>query len=441
MNSTKLLISRFAVAIIICLMGINKLHAQATWQKSYGTPTTDFPRQMIALTNGGYLFTGQSYTSVPGIYNIAYLAKVNANGDSVWTKEIYPTSPDSSIVGLSVFEINPNLFLLGCAQTLIMFDSSGNKVWYKTNLPSNYFEIFDFSNGEVVYSTGFELKKTDTSGTTVWSINFPHFFGTKRVLKNNRGNYCYLYPGTGGTYFREIAFNGQIIRDQLFGVGSSVSNGLLMQNTQLNYVEFHGGSNTNIVKFDTLLNILSEKIYSGFSQLRAFRETPDKGYILTGMDEGDIAFMKIDSNENQEYYHWLARWVYEEYPIDLHVDTDGGFVVFGSGERDAPNYTDFLLIKTNSDATLGVHLMSERKYYSLKIYTNPSNSKINIEANFPIKGILTISNPTGQIFLKQNIYEQSVVELNVENFTKGMYIIQIIDHVSYVPFYQKFIKE
>lgn len=426
--------------ILFCFIYLN-VYSQSTWQKSYGTPTTDFPRQMIALTNGGYLFTGQSYTSVPGIYNIAYLAKVNANGDSLWTREIFPILPDSNIVGLSVFEVNPNLFLLGSSKIIFMYDSNGTQIGYKKIPIASFYQILDFVNGEIVYTTGAKLQKVDTSGLLKWSIDFPNFFGTKKAIKNHNNNYCYLYPGTGGIYFREITIGGQIIRDQLLGVGSSISNGMLMQNSKMNYVEVHGGSNTVMVKFDTLLNILSEKTYSGFNELRAFSETPDKGYILTGMENQDIAFLKIDSSGNQEYFHWLVRWFYEEFSVDIHVDTDGGFVVFGSGGRDEPNYTDYLLVKTNSDATLGIPLMPEKKHYELIVYPNPSQSVINIKTTFPITGELIITDLMGRAILKKEVHSLSKMELNVESLEKGVYVVQITDQYSHIPFYQKIIKQ
>jgi hypothetical protein len=416
------------------------VYSQSTWQKSYGTPTADFPRQMIALTNGGYLFTGQSYTSVPGIYNIAYLANVNANGDSLWTREIFPILPDSSIIGLSVFEVNPNLFLLGSSKIIFMYDSNGNQLWFKKIPIASFYQILDYINGEIIYTTGAQLQKVDTSGLLKWSIDFPNFFGTKKVIKNRNNNYCYLYPDTGGIYFREITFSGQIIKDQLLGIGSSIASGLLIQDSKQNYVEVHGGSNTVMVKFDTLLNILSEKIYSGFNEFRAFSETPDKGYILTGMENQDIAFLKIDSSGNQEYFHWLVRWFYEEFPIDIHVDTDGGFVVFGSGGRDEPNYSDYLLVKTNRDATLGIPLMPEKKHYQLIVYPNPTQSVINIKTMLPITGGLIITDLIGRTILKKEVNSLSTIEINVDILEQGLYVVQFTDQHSHKTYYQKFFK-
>lgn len=432
---------------LFCLIYLN-VYSQSTWQKSFGSPYIDYPHQMIALSQGGYLLVGNF--APPQFYMGSFLVKTKSNGDSVWSKFISPLDTDKSIGIRSVYEINNNSYLIGGGGSksfnpnvsygvLMNLDSNGNILWYRKFDTFQFFNILDFINSSVIFSSPSVIGRIDTSGVLLWSKGT--VTNRSNVIKNQHGNYCYLYASAGGTSFREITSNGQIVKDQLFGIGSNVWNGILMQNSRKEYVEVHRGTNTVMVKFDTLLNILSEKTYSGFNELNAFSETPDKGYILTGMENQDIAFLKIDSSGNQEYFHWLVRWFYEEFSVDIHVDTDGGFVVFGSGGRDEPNYTDYLLVKTNSDATLGIPLMPERKHYELIVYPNPSQSVINIKTTFPITGELIITDLIGRTILKKEVHSLSTMELNVESLEQGVYVVQITDQYSHIPFYQKIIKQ
>ncbi len=391
------------------------------------------------------MFTGQSYTSVPGVYNIAYLAKTKSNGDSVWTREIYPILPDSGVVGLSVFEVNSNLFLLGGSEIIFMYDSNGTQIWRKKMPLASFYQILDFVNGEIVYTTGSKLQKIDTTGLLKWSIDFPNFIGTKKVIRNHNFNFCYLYTGIGGTYYREVTRSGQIIRDQLFGIGSNVATGILIQDAQLNYVVIHSWP-VNFTKFDTSLNILQDKIIgvAGNNSITSIEQTIDNGYIIVGQfynGDADISFLKTDKDGNKEYFNFLPRWFYDEYPVDIHVDADGGFVVFGNGGLDEPNYSDYLLIKTNSDATLGIPFMPEKRHFELILYPNPSRNKIIINTSFPITGALKVIDLAGKLVAEKKIQSESYIDLDIEELKSGFYLVQIIDQLTYITLFQKFIKQ
>ncbi len=431
---------KIIIIVISVILFSNSAFSQKTWQKSYGTPSTDFPRQMIALSKGGYLFTGQSYTTVPGIYHIAYLARTNSIGDTLWSKEIFPTKPDSGIVGLSVYEVSSNEYLLGCSKTLIMYDSMGNIQWSK-KLNTSFYQILDYRNAEIVYTTGSRLLKIDTSGIIKLTYNFPNFYGTKKAIKNAKGNFCYLYPNNGSVYFKEVNFNGQIVRDQLIGAGSNINNGILIQNSKSQYVEAHGGAITYVIKFDTALNIISDNSYNGFNELRDISETPDNGYILTGKDDDDIIFLKIDSNNQLEYIRWLVRWFYEEVAVDIHVDTDGGFVVFGSGGRAEPNFTDYLLVKTNSDASLSTSFLSNKKPDIINVYPNPVKDKIHINSISNINGELKLFDYTGKLILEKKIEDIRHIEVTISSIPKGIYTLQIVNQNKMNPYFGKILKE
>jgi len=100
-------------AYLIVLFSLFILHssAQQAWQKSYGTPYTDFPRQMLPLANGEYLLTGQYHP--PQFYSGGYLVKTKSNGDSLWTKLINPLDSDISIIPICGYEIDDNNYLIG----------------------------------------------------------------------------------------------------------------------------------------------------------------------------------------------------------------------------------------------------------------------------------------------------------------------------------------
>src|SRR5690606_35251726 len=156
---------------------------------------------------------------------------------------------DISIIPICGYEIDDNNYLIGTSSIksftpnirnglLINIDSTGNIIRYKKYNTDSFFDIYDFINGELIFTDYSSLIRMDTAGQIRWKIDFPDNFGNvrKRIIKNHRGNYCYLYKGAEGTYYREITSSGQIIKDQQFGIGSNVNPGIWIQDAQYNFV-------------------------------------------------------------------------------------------------------------------------------------------------------------------------------------------------------------
>lgn len=83
-------------------------------------------------------------------------------------------------------------------------------------------------------------------------------------------------------------------------------------------------------------------------------------------------------------------------------------------EEIAENYTDNPAIEEN--------YMEDMQ--ELSIYPNPANSEINIKANENIRNIIIVTTD-GKTVLEKNVSGESFDVLDITNFSKGMYIINI----------------
>ncbi len=450
-------------SIVFVLLSIVSLNGfgQSSWQKAYGTTRNDYPRQMIRISDGGYLLTGESYVQSADIYTTGYLVKTKSNGDTSWTKRLFPSDSETSVFANSVYELNSNSFIIGGGgdklpngkyNFILEIDSNGSVVWCKKHYTYRTYTILDvLSNNDVVFSDGYLLGRMDTTGTLDWKIDYPTYFTPRRVIRNHRRNFCYIYYGAGGVYYREINPSGQIIKDQLFGVGSGVATGALIQDSEHNFIEVNPTADSKILhaaKFDTTLNILWDKTYSSLSvgvNVNALVQTVEGGYVMIGQffndPEGDICFFKIDKEGNKEYFTWLTRFGREEKAIDAYGDSDGGIVFFGYGDEGPQGGVDLLLAKVNSEGTMGVPFLSYGKELQLTLYPNPTQNYLQIKSKENLNGIIQIYQLDGICILENKISNKDSSEVDVQNLSSGIYVVKVTDDMTGSFYCQKFIKK
>jgi uncharacterized repeat protein (TIGR01451 family) len=313
------------------------------WEKIIGKPNI-YERIYGALANpdGSFMVVGTRYKDTSQIDGQAWIVKLSARGDTLWTKSFLPNFCTDVFYNIQRLRDGTGYILTGtaCVQgsqediLLVKTDLNGNLIWNKTYGASSDFDfgkaLTETSDGGFVVggSRGLfglqnqkvQILKLDRNGNLLWQ----KFFG------KSEPNFCYdLMPDTEGgcfalgvetdsvigtsTFFKHYGNDGREIwsknypnlvwgvqffpnRDGGFSIISGNEGGRRLR-------EF--------VKTDALGNILMRKpirIYNPTDELEDVIRTDDSAFVMLG---------RRTINNNQDFH--LSR-------IDKNGDGSGYFI-------------------------------------------------------------------------------------------------------------------
>lgn len=107
------------------------------WVKTYGGPSYDYGNYIQTTTDGGYVIYGSSRSFHTSIYDI-YMVKTDANGDSLWTRRVSGGYGDYGTCMMQTAD--GGYFVAGNSANsasiydilLLKMDANGDSVWSKT---------------------------------------------------------------------------------------------------------------------------------------------------------------------------------------------------------------------------------------------------------------------------------------------------------------------
>jgi hypothetical protein len=269
------------------------------WNRTYegaGLPMDDC---LVQTDDGNYVVAGEYiFTSQQKVG--FWLAKINANGDIVWTKtyfgegfgwaESLTQTSDGGYALVGPTHADTHIITGEMDIWLIKTDSSGNQEWANTVGTGHAHSIVQTTDGGYAFaaystSANFELIKASSTGTVEWSKTF--------------GNED---KATASSVVQTI--------DGGFAVGGAMwlrSNG--------------GGLNLALVKTDASGNEQWTNYY-GLGIVRDLLQTSDGGFALT-----NNPFFKVDSSGNKQWELSLGN----QTSVYSVVQTqNGGYAVAGA---------------------------------------------------------------------------------------------------------------
>jgi len=294
------------------------LHAQITFERTYGGEASDEGSSAWQTGDGGYVITGATYAtglSRPDVY----VVRTDARGDTLWTRTLGDTCADR---GEFVQQTADGGYIVagftesfGAGRTdvyLMKFSASGDTLWTRT---------FGGSNNDVAYSaeqtidggyiiTGYTysfgagssdvyLVKTDASGDSMWTRTF------------GGGSYDW------GNSVQQTADSGYII------VGGTISYGAGWEDVYLIKTDPRG-----TMQWCTTLG------GSGNDVGNSVRQTTDSGYVLAGMTESfgagdnDVFLVKTSANGDTVWTRTFGG-PGPDWGRSVQQTLDGGYVVAG----------------------------------------------------------------------------------------------------------------
>ncbi|ACK42564.1 lipoprotein [Dictyoglomus turgidum] len=327
----------FSLLISGCAPKKDTTPPQQVWQKTYGGSSSDYAYSIQQTSDGGYIVAGYTWSFGAGNRDF-YIIKLDSNGNKVWEKtyggsnddwarSIQQTSDGGYIVVGGTYS-----FGAGYADFyIIKLDSNGDKVWEKTYGGSENDvarSIQQTSDGGYIVAGGtssfgaggdFYIIKLDSNGNKVWEKTYGGSDDdwASSIQQTSDGGYIVA----GGTYS--------------FGAGSA---------------DFY------IIKLDSNGDKVWEKTYGGSSWDRAssIQQTTDGGYIVAGYTNsfgagnGDFYIIKLDSNGDKVWEKTYGGSSYDE-AYSIQQTSDGGYIVAGYTESFGAGYSDFYIIKLDSN--------------------------------------------------------------------------------------------
>ncbi len=326
------------------------------WQKGYGGYGDEDAYDVIQTSDGGFALVGAS-TSFGGAI---YFVKTDNQGDTLWTK-LYSksyTSFANSLIQLAdngyvivgetgIGSVNRNLLV-------IRTNMNGDTIWMKT---------FGGNNNEVGYS----VKETDDGGFIISGA-------TKSF-------------GLGGydVYLIKIHSNGLIQWTKTIGGINDDSGGECV--------------------------LTSDGGYAVAGSTNSFGSGNYDAYLLKLNSIGDTLWSKTFGGLGID----AAGYIKET--------TDGGFIIAGRTESYGGN-SDVYLIKTDANGQVAGIDDYPSMYNGITVYPNPTTRQVNIQIpkQFGQTKTLEVFDFVGQLQLSKT---DNFSEIDISSLTSGLYFIVV----------------
>lgn len=221
-------------------------YGNTEWIKTYIVGTIGaLPWAIQKTTDGGYVVTGQMMPSgVPGDFYDAFLLRLNADGDSLWSKTYNISMDDDS---RAVLETSDGGFIIagftiesGTGKIVIFViktDSEGNECWTKTygDIDKIWAYAMEYAdNGYIIagkiipdgaYYSDVYIMKIDDSGEVAWTNSFGHQYSDRAFSIKATSDGNFIIGGesrledtnTGDVYLAKVNADGDTIWTSIYG--------------------------------------------------------------------------------------------------------------------------------------------------------------------------------------------------------------------------------
>ena len=338
--------SKLGIFVLLLFIIQNNLvvNAAITFQKTFGGTSDEYGYATEQLSDGGYIMCGRTISfGVGGFDN--YLIRLNANGDTLWTKTYGNIGYDEA---QSIKQTSDGGFIM-VGQTATV-DWAGDVYLVKTD-----------ANGVLVWSTafgtagkfdfGYSVRQTSDGGYIIAGLTNSTGAGLRDVLllkTNSTGvlQWSKTYGGASddeGKSVEETADGGFIISGFTQSYGSSYQ--------------------MYLIKTNSTGNITWSKTFGGGGMELGYsvKQTSDGGYVLLGYSDSygsglvDVLLLKLTATGG---ISWSKTYggASDDYGSCINITSDGGYIISGKTLSYGGGAGDFYLIKTDVN---GLHQWSK----------------------------------------------------------------------------------
>jgi hypothetical protein len=464
---------------------ITGMHGQEEWIKTFGGEHKDRAFEVAQTADGGYILAGTIgeyavFEPPYQYYGDAYIVKTNSAGDTLWTRTLGGESVDEA---RSVQQTRDGGYIVAGSTSsfgadysiyLMRLNALGDTIWTRLLGTGPGKVVRQTSDGGFIILADSIIYKTDSLGAYEWSSDLDLFAGHSITQARDGG---YVVCGTTDFMGHDIlvlktdSVGGTIWsktfrEDTLFNAGFSVveteDGGYFVVGT-VGYNPSGPGADWLGKAYAIRLSASGDSLWTKsiwnpeYYSITGYSgdQTDDGGYVIAGYVYAsgtrlDLFMAKLDE---QGDLLWMrsTSWEYYDQARCIRQTHDGGFILVGWMQfRDTQNVLqqDILLIKTDEiGSLLEIRETSEgRELIPLDFalhqnYPNPFNPSTTIRYDLHHAGevSLTIYDLLGQEVARlvdgnmaPGCHE---VQWDGREFASGIYIARLV-----TPGYSKAIK-
>ncbi len=369
--------------IFFCFISVFTSYGQ-NWEKSFGGMFHEQGYSVQQTNDSGFIMVGSTNSYGAGASDI-YLIKVDAQGDTMWSKTYGGMYADK---GLSVRQTRDGGYIIGCNATitvglsedveLIKTDSVGSVLWTKVlgaNQSGNCGAVIQtFDNGFCVTgnignigsgNVDLFIIKTDVNGDTVWAKRYggPNIELGYSLQQTKDSGFIVsgaTYNSVDGFYYALIiktnSYGDTLWTKTSKGSGHTYAQSILQTNDSGFIAAGTSGENYWALKMDSLgiVEWTKEVNRGGMERCFSIMQSSDNGFILAGIINVNIPantslfLVKLDIQGNEQWSKLYSnnRW---QNNVMIQPIFNNGFIIVGTVENLATGYTDVHLIKSLCD--------------------------------------------------------------------------------------------
>lgn len=428
----------FSAGLVFFLLCNGMIATGQYFEKSFGYDYYDVSNIALEIADMNFMIFGSSRPDINAKMD-AYLAKIDAGGDTLWSRRYGGSQED---VGSGLVKASDEGYLLAVTNSsvkpgnydiqLIKVNDTGDTLWTRIygGPATDYAHCLNTTSdgGYVVmahtlsYGNGsldFYLLRLNQSGDTLWTKTYGGTASDWGACVQQTADGGFILAGDtysrgdddGDAYLIKTNSDGDTLwtgvyggdnYDRAFHVIQTNDMGYLISGVTRSFGIEEG--NCYLVKTNETGDTLWTRVIEGSrtGSLSCAVQVSDGSYIVMGsiiVDEemsGDILLSKIDASGNTVWTRYFGGAEYDKGNTFI-ITTDDGYFITGFTESfEANKDYDFYLIKTNRDGTfthIAEHELFPGSGKSAQLYClpNPFSLYATISYTLPVAGETEIS--------------------------------------------------
>ena len=383
---------RWYVVIMLTAAPVAIAQAPDTlWTRTYGGSGPEGASSIQETTDGGFIIAASTTSYTPGNRDW-WLLKTDANGDTLWTKTFGGPEGD---VPVTARQTNDGGYIMAGLYNpvgadsgdiwLVKINAVGDTQWtrqsgtiwidaatYAAQNPDNTYIVAGSRASSILDPADMFLQKLNSSGNNLWTEYYESagLEGAASAQRTADGGYIVIGMTTGIFNFNVQAYlvktngSGTVTWEHTFG-GDSTELAVSVQQTSDNGYIFCGGTSSSgegrsdfwIVKTNSSGNQTWARTYGGDSVdvAACVRQTTDGGYIVVGVtgsfgvDSTAMWILKLNSSGDTTWTK-LIDGPDHEGASAVQQTSDGNYIITGARSLQESDSGDVWIVKLASCA-------------------------------------------------------------------------------------------
>ncbi|NPV49768.1 MAG: hypothetical protein HPY60_01025 [Candidatus Methanofastidiosum sp.] len=306
---------------------------------------------------------------------IVSIAPAYCMGDVVWQREFDTGVLNESVYGVAV-DTNNNVIIAGYnSDTIVKYDSNGNKIWDQATISDPNSVAVDSSNNIFVGGNGGVAKYGPNGGAALASAN-P---GLVQDIAVDSSNNIVVITGTNNIY--KYNSNLNLLAGPISSTINAVSVAVDSNNNIIvaGYKDEGSDRSLKVLKFDTNGNLLWTKTYDvvGVNDYAyGVAVDPNNNIIATGVSGNEMLNIKYSLAGNQLWVKTYKEGANDTVGYSVSTDNIGNIFVAGLFKESSQD--NWLVVKYDGNGNFGWKSVNpgNSKGFAYDITTDSNNNII-----------------------------------------------------------------